>query len=933
MLSVLMIVLMIVSVSAVSAATIFSDNFNDDNLNGWSYTSSYDVGTSDSGDEWDQEYAWIEDDAKLYKQISTAGYENINFAYCRRTYSAGSNDELRIGWKTGSYASSCGSWNELEWVRTDTWSCVDFDLLSSADDTAIYIAFYMDDGEGDDGRVDNVVVSGDVIPEPEVEITVVAHKIVCDSESDLPNWGGGGASITSSTATDYVANNQNCHLQSGWDFQWRFGGSNPGDNNDCVGSGWTTFGSSTDGNGMTSTTIDNADSDTLWFRECLKSGYVQFSDSLGDDNTAEFYCNGDVLNYDNYDNINDAISNGDTFYCVAFNAELECVEDSDCAPDNNYCDGSFWVHYSESCVDNECLPASSTADCNDGLFCNGEETCTGEAVCVPGTDPCDDGDVCEDTCDDDQDTCTYDVDDITGPETDGMTIDPVYNNGNFELDATSEDECSYVASAEYFVGQGTAFCGDDGTGYAMDAVDASFDELLEEIWEDHVNSPVTIQDGQNFVCIKAKDSLGNLGNCACKYFESDTIPPERVFDIFLNGVENPDELLICDNDPTLCLTICDSESDIQGGEYFLNMLIPPEDIPAPWSGYWLESCIQYMDVGWHCADLTATIPIDGSAEGIVDNGDGNFEPAHPVLAEGTHYINQIRGKDIVENWGKIWNQNFGYSFIIDREAPIITKELLPVDDLAFSCQWTEMMGHQLTHGCQYVKSGTQVHLSADDSTFVDDHEFAGDVIIYYKVYWSYDGSSWELVQEEQSGVDQELYITLSEDSFHLVEFWAVDGCGHETEHYFELDVVDTLEPVGIKTIGAPNISCESMGDPECDYWVRDHVTEITLDCVDQDPHPVGGEILYYKISFDDPQTPWLTRDYCAAFGGTFVPEGQGTDGWCVVGVSDGSYTFVFTEDSLHDLEFYCEDALGNANQVDLEYFKVDSVPPTTTKTY
>jgi hypothetical protein len=45
----------------------------------------------------------------------------------------------------------------------------------------------------------------------------------------------------------------------------------------------------------------------------------------------------------------------------------------------------------EDCVDH--------SDCDDGLFCNGAETCNVDGSCEAGTPPCDDGDPCsQDTC-------------------------------------------------------------------------------------------------------------------------------------------------------------------------------------------------------------------------------------------------------------------------------------------------------------------------------------------------------------------------------------------------------------------------------------------------------------------------------------------------------------------------------------------------------
>ncbi len=120
------------------------------------------------------------------------------------------------------------------------------------------------------------------------------------------------------------------------------------------------------------------------------------------------------------------------------------------------------------------------------------------------------------------------------------------------------------------------------------------------------------------------------------------------------------------------------------------------------------------------------------------------------------------------------------------------------------------------------------------------------------------------------------------------------------------------------------------GSTEDEYWVRDHVTDITLDCVDPDPHPVEQETMCYRVSYD--VEPWLTKDYCDEFGGNMT--GDAVDDWCCVYVGDEPYTFTFQEDSVHDLEYYCKDHLGNTEpSTDKEIFRVDSIPPVTTKTY
>lgn len=185
------------------------------------------------------------------------------------------------------------------------------------------------------------------VPQPPTptNVNIVAAKIVCDSESDLPNWSGTNTNISSTTASDFVANNQNCHLESGWKFQWGYGdkaghhgvsgltGTFIGEANGSQGANtntgsafnaWKTFGP-TDQNGITSVQIgDLAGSPRIWVREVQKTGYVPFTynygnDAPGSNESAEMWCHTDVLNYDNYDFI-DNPQLGQTYYCVALNA-------------------------------------------------------------------------------------------------------------------------------------------------------------------------------------------------------------------------------------------------------------------------------------------------------------------------------------------------------------------------------------------------------------------------------------------------------------------------------------------------------------------------------------------------------------------------------------------------------------------------------------
>jgi hypothetical protein len=131
--------------------------------------------------------------------------------------------------------------------------------------------------------------------------------------------------------------------------------------------------------------------------------------------------------------------------CDEFNDEcVQCFQNSQCN-DDLACNGQ------ETCVNNECVngapvdcpgmdPATPFCNesidsctectvnghCDDGLFCNGAETCDidGTWMCMAGTSPCDDGVACTvDTCDDVLDECTYTPDD-------GACADGAFCNGD-----------------------------------------------------------------------------------------------------------------------------------------------------------------------------------------------------------------------------------------------------------------------------------------------------------------------------------------------------------------------------------------------------------------------------------------------------------------------------------------------------------------------
>lgn len=170
--------------------------------------------------------------------------------------------------------------------------------------------------------------------DPEVDhITVVASKVVCADEADLPNWGTGSGDgyvspITATTAEDWVETHESCEIVPDWQFEWG-NQSAPDMGRDFIGvSGNENYHVFSAGDEV-EIPLSALGEGPVHLREVLQKGYIPFTfdqteGHQNNDNavSAEFYCADDVLNYDNWDFINGP-EEGETYYCVGFNAPKE----------------------------------------------------------------------------------------------------------------------------------------------------------------------------------------------------------------------------------------------------------------------------------------------------------------------------------------------------------------------------------------------------------------------------------------------------------------------------------------------------------------------------------------------------------------------------------------------------------------------------------
>ncbi|HEU4430491.1 MAG TPA: PEP-CTERM sorting domain-containing protein [Myxococcota bacterium] len=123
----------------------------------------------------------FEDDAGLILQVSTVSFTSAMLEFDWRTFSTSTSDLVRVGYfasatpipftlysgshyldaRTGPYAWS--NWTELMVDgQQGTFEHESFSLPTGV--AYLYVALWMDDGEGDFGKLDNVVVTA--LPEP-----------------------------------------------------------------------------------------------------------------------------------------------------------------------------------------------------------------------------------------------------------------------------------------------------------------------------------------------------------------------------------------------------------------------------------------------------------------------------------------------------------------------------------------------------------------------------------------------------------------------------------------------------------------------------------------------------------------------------------------------------------------------------------------------
>lgn len=153
----------------------------------------------------------------------------------------------------------------------------------------------------------------------------------------------------------------------------------------------------------------------------------------------------------------------------------------------------------------------------------------------------------------------------------------------------------------------------------------------------------------------------------------------------------------------------------------------------------------------------------------------------------------------------------------------------------------------------------------------------------------------------------------NEDSRHSIEYYCEDAVKKSTDTYKQFYKVDNTEPSITKTmLGADHVGdCPPDALPSNDvcYVKGDGNNGVRIDVVDNGAICAVGRLdCSYEVW-------WMGEKIESA---SFSEEGTNV---------------LFDEDSTHTLKVNCVDGLGNTMLEDVEEFKVDITPPTTTKTY
>jgi hypothetical protein len=140
---------------AGGSSTLFSDDFEDGDVNGWGTTGnvSANTGAANTG----VYGARLRATASMTVTVDTSGVGGVDLEYDRRTLNYDGGESLTVEWSADG-----SNWNTVENTSTTSWGTTSVTLpAGAAGQAALQIRFSSNANKNNEGaHVDNVLVSG-----------------------------------------------------------------------------------------------------------------------------------------------------------------------------------------------------------------------------------------------------------------------------------------------------------------------------------------------------------------------------------------------------------------------------------------------------------------------------------------------------------------------------------------------------------------------------------------------------------------------------------------------------------------------------------------------------------------------------------------------------------------------------------------------------
>ncbi|HEC76438.1 MAG TPA: PKD domain-containing protein, partial [Thermoplasmatales archaeon] len=213
----------------------------------------------------------------------------------------------------------------------------------------------------------------------------------------------------------------------------------------------------------------------------------------------------------------------------------------------------------------------------------------------------------------------------------------------------------------------------------------------------------------------------------------------------------------------------------------------------------------------------------------------------------------------------------------------------------------------------YVTSSTPFWINASDAGICS----SGIAEIHYNIYYN---GTWHNYTSTSNVTFTFGDFLWSDECEHIIEIWAVDNLGHESNHIVQTHYVDESGPIVEKEIGQPQYSGG--------YWITQN-TPLWINATDTGCNGGAGIErirVYLWVDWDNDNT-WDTA--YSPFPSGMVYDNDANDLDPTVGRI--SVVVYFAEDCHHLIEWNSWDYLGNSGGYHAQDHYVDTVPPDSTK--